>query len=64
MGALIRQMAGFVRQVADVRLIGNGSSSVRWQTLVRQVSPLRVNDYFKLFFLMKKGKNYEKFCQL
>ena len=40
----------FVRQVADVRPVGNGSSSGRWQTLVRQVSPLRVNDYFKLFF--------------
>ncbi|EFI39752.1 hypothetical protein HMPREF9010_00825 [Bacteroides sp. 3_1_23] len=50
MGALIRQMTGFVRQVADVRPAGNGSSSGRWQTLVRQVSLLRVNDYFKLFF--------------
>ncbi|CAG9887465.1 hypothetical protein HUV13_21290 [Bacteroides ovatus] len=50
MGALIRQMTGFVRQVVDVRPAGNGSSSGRWQTLVRQVSPLRVNDYFKLFF--------------
>ena len=29
MGALIRQMTGFVRQVADVRPVGNGSSSGR-----------------------------------